>query len=141
MYGSSESEGLHYYAMQFIDGTTLTEAIQNIAQRNHETVELSCEDTVQYMRLVARIGRDVAEALNYAHQNGIIHRDIKPSNLMLDQDATIWVTDFGLAKHMDEETQTKTGNIVGTLRYMAPEQFSGEADQRSDKHLNISKLA
>jgi serine/threonine protein kinase/outer membrane protein assembly factor BamD (BamD/ComL family) len=83
-------------------------------------------------RFIASLGRDLADALHYAHQNGIIHRDIKPANLLLDQDATVWITDFGLAKHLNEATQTQTGHLLGTFRYMSPEQFRGEATQRSD---------
>ena len=87
---------------------------------------------VQYLRRVARIGVQVAEALEYAHQQGILHRDIKPSNLMLDTQGQTWVTDFGLAKDQDSDALTRTGDIVGTLRYMAPERFQGQCDPRSD---------
>jgi serine/threonine protein kinase/tetratricopeptide (TPR) repeat protein len=86
-----------------------------------------------YYLSVARIGIQVAEALEYANTQGIIHRDIKPSNLLLDNQGTVWVTDFGLAKALaDGENLTHTGDIVGTLRYMAPERFTGQADARGD---------
>jgi tetratricopeptide (TPR) repeat protein len=62
----------------------------------------------------------------------VVHRDIKPSNVLLDRHGTAWLTDFGLAKHTEQDDVTKTGDIVGTLRYMAPEQFAGEYDGRSD---------
>ena len=85
-----------------------------------------------YWQSVARIGVEAADALHYAHGQGTLHRDIKPANLLLDAQGTTWVTDFGLAKSVEHETLSRTGDIVGTLRYMAPERFSGRADARSD---------
>ncbi len=84
-----------------------------------------------YFQSVARIGQQVASALNYAHQRGIIHRDIKPSNLLLDTAGTVWLTDFGLAK-TDDDDLTRTGDVLGTFRYMAPERFQGQCDARAD---------
>jgi WD40 repeat protein/serine/threonine protein kinase len=94
--------------------------------------EFTGQSDAQYFRGVARIGVQAAEALSYAHQQGILHRDVKPSNLLLDTQGTIWVTDFGLAKAEDSEELTSAGDIVGTVRYMAPERFKGHADPRSD---------
>jgi WD40 repeat protein/tetratricopeptide (TPR) repeat protein len=74
----------------------------------------------------------VAEALEYAPQHGVLHRDIKPSNLLLDMAGTVWVTDFGLAKADDSDDLTNTGDLVGTLRFMAPERFEGRCDERSE---------
>ena len=85
-----------------------------------------------YWQSVARIGVQVADALEYAHQQGILHRDIKPSNLLLDTRGTVWVTDFGLAKASDQVDLTDTGDILGTLRYMPPEAFEGKTEVRSD---------
>jgi WD40 repeat protein/serine/threonine protein kinase/tetratricopeptide (TPR) repeat protein len=85
-----------------------------------------------YWQSVARIGVQVAAALEYAHKQGILHRDIKPSNLLLDTGGMVWVTDFGLAKADDQQNLTHTGDILGTLRYMAPEAFEGRTDPRSD---------
>ncbi len=84
-----------------------------------------------FHRSVAHIGRQAASALVHAHARGVIHRDIKPSNLLLDTDGVVWVTDFGLAK-ADDDGLTQTGDVLGTIRYMAPERFSGQADPRSD---------
>jgi WD40 repeat protein/serine/threonine protein kinase len=85
-----------------------------------------------YWQSVASIGVQVAEALEYAHKQGVKHRDIKPSNLLLDTQGTVWVTDFGLAKADDQQNLTHTGDILGTLRYMPPEAFEGRSDARSD---------
>ncbi len=84
-----------------------------------------------FHRSVAHIGRQAAGALVHAHARGVIHRDIKPSNLLLDTDGVVWVTDFGLAK-ADDDGLTQTGDVLGTIRYMAPERFLGQADARSD---------
>jgi eukaryotic-like serine/threonine-protein kinase len=86
----------------------------------------------RYYREVARLGAQAAEALAYAHGQGVIHRDIKPSNLLLDTGGTLWIADFGLAKAGDSDNLTHTGDLVGTLRYMAPERFRGKGDARSD---------
>jgi serine/threonine-protein kinase len=85
-----------------------------------------------YWQSVAQIGVQVADALEYAHKQGIVHRDIKPSNLLLDTGGTVWVTDFGLAKVSDQQNLTHPGDVLGTLRYMPPESFEGRSDPRSD---------
>jgi eukaryotic-like serine/threonine-protein kinase len=87
----------------------------------------------QFWQSVARVGMQVADALAHAAAQGVLHRDIKPSNLLLDDTGNVWVTDFGLAKATsDSDDLTHTGDIVGTLRYLAPERFSGQGDVRSD---------
>jgi serine/threonine protein kinase len=93
---------------------------------------LSGEPESRYYRSVARLGTQAAEGLAHAHAQGVLHRDIKPSNLLLDGHGTLWITDFGLAKAEDSDNLTGTGDIVGTVRYMAPERFQGQADARSD---------
>jgi len=85
-----------------------------------------------YWNSIARIGVQVADALAYANIQGVLHRDIKPSNLLLDATGTVWVTDFGLAKTAESDRLTHTGDIVGTLRYMAPERFRGHSDIQCD---------
>ncbi len=85
-----------------------------------------------YWRSVAHIAVQVAEALAYAHKAGLLHRDIKPANLLLDTRGNVWVTDFGLAKSEDQQNLTNPGDVVGTLRYMAPERFEEYSDARCD---------
>jgi hypothetical protein len=81
---------------------------------------------------VAALGVQVAEALHHAHQQGVLHRDVKPGNILVDEHGTAWVTDFGLAKLAGEPELTGTGDLLGTLHYMAPESFQGRSDARSD---------
>jgi serine/threonine protein kinase/WD40 repeat protein/Flp pilus assembly protein TadD len=91
------------------------------------------ESGQQYCQSVARVGLQVADALAHAASQGVLHRDIKPSNLLLDETGNVWVTDFGLAKAAsDGDNLTHTGDIIGTMRYMAPERFNGQGDLRSD---------
>jgi tetratricopeptide (TPR) repeat protein len=169
--------GIHYYAMQYIDGLTLAAVIDQLRQqaaqaggsqplpatevhlpgpstphgrpgttpaaaspadRGRPDTGLIAQCSVgsaAYCGAVARLGEQAAEALQHAHDMGVIHRDVKPGNLMLDAGGHLWVTDFGLARVSQERNLTLTGDLVGTLRYMSPEQALGQkaaVDHRSD---------
>ena len=187
--------GVHYYAMQFIEGRTLAQVVGELRQlsgiapqakadqvdavsqitrdlaigfpvpskqvpqvefpipdsaappartspsaetKSELQAEISSKSssrTQKFFRSVAQIGIQAAEALEYAHQMGVVHRDIKPSNLMVDAHGHLWITDFGLALTRKDAGLTMTGDALGTLRYMSPEQASGEyrvLDGRTD---------
>jgi serine/threonine protein kinase len=151
--------GVHYYAMQFIDGQSLGTLIALMAEGQEKAGDgrleakekeriigsstlaaaaISTEHsarTHRFYRTVATIGKQTAEALEYAHQTGIIHRDIKPANLLLDSRGEVWITDFGLAQFQRDAGLTMTGELLGTLRYVSPEQAlakRGLVDHRTD---------
>ena len=113
-----EHEGLAYLAMELLEGTDLRTRLQK------ET--LAPADAVE-------IARQVAEGLAYAHERGVVHRDIKPGNIMLNSRGQAKIMDFGLARMRAADHKTSTGMVLGTPRYMSPEQISGlPVDQRSD---------
>jgi serine/threonine protein kinase len=158
--------GVHFYAMQFIDGQPLSDVIRQLRGRDKtasmsvgeartEVYQPAPGDAVtpspaaemtpltgegrrghDYFRKVAELGVQAAEALDHAHQLGIVHRDIKPANLLLDGRGNLWVTDFGLAHIQHGEANlTVTGQAVGTPRYMSPEQALAKRvpiDHRTD---------
>ncbi len=182
VYAVGVDRGVHYYAMQFIEGRPLSDAIAELRQQGtppneshpsprsvptseddhrHSTrseapspseldrktastiVELGSTRRTggnhrsrdgQYFREIARIGLDAARGIQHAHEVGIIHRDIKPSNILVDAAGKAWVTDFGLAHIPNDLSLTATGDVLGTVRYMSPEQAAGDrfVDHRTD---------
>ncbi len=110
----------------------------NLARSFSPIARLSTESAptqASYFRLAARLGIQAAEALEHAHQLGIVHRDIKPANLLVDGRGNLWITDFGLAHCQSQVGLTMSGDLMGTLRYMSPEQALGQrplVDHRTD---------
>jgi serine/threonine protein kinase/WD40 repeat protein len=189
VFGVGEDSGIHYYAMQFIQGQGLDKILDDVrrlrgrlgkppapdgpaptlsecvaqgllsgqfrgsdpepasaatllpgakalaapaAAETWERPQMTSLPEAQYFRSVAQAGLQAAEALAYAHKQGVLHRDVKPSNLLLDTHGQVWITDFGLAKADDSDDLTNTGDLVGTLRFMAPERLEGRCDVRSE---------
>jgi serine/threonine protein kinase len=186
--------GVHYYAMQFIDGQNLASIIHELRRRkglepeednqpgrplsqitddlatssfapsfyapldhwpglpppfpttpprDRETTPIAALSTERstkkpaFYRTVVTLAVQAAEALEHAHRLGIVHRDIKPANLLVDGRGNLWITDFGLAQIQGETKMTMTGDMLGTLRYMSPEQALGNRaliDHRTDMY-------
>jgi serine/threonine protein kinase/Tfp pilus assembly protein PilF len=185
VFGVGTERGVHYYAMQYIEGQTVAEIIADLRRQTGRQTETpttlpsaaqraEIEPTSPYpglrfgplveaapaplsaptpapaaagistersptspafFRTVASLGIQAAEALEHAHQLGVIHRDIKPANLLADARGNVWITDFGLAHCQNQGGLTMTGDLVGTLRYMSPEQALAKrvlVDHRTD---------
>ncbi len=140
IYSVGEERGVHYYAMRLIRGQSLAAVIRELATNPNIQTRISSEvhedhQSSSFFRSAAELGVQAAEALQHAHDQGILHRDIKPSNLMLDAEGDLFITDFGLARIESDVGMTMTGDMVGTLRYMSPEQALGKrgvVDHRCD---------
>jgi serine/threonine protein kinase len=162
VYSVGCERGVHYYAMDYIEGPSLAQVVEQLGVGKDvsdvgcqvseievaETASVAAASTLhapcsqlpafasrEFFRSIAQIGIQAAEALDYAHQMGVVHRDIKPSNLLLDSANNLWITDFGLAMTHSDSGLTMTGDLLGTLRYMSPEQAVGKRaviDHRSD---------
>jgi eukaryotic-like serine/threonine-protein kinase len=143
VYSVGSEDGLYYYSMQLIEGQTLAEVVAFYSRRKgprgrqHRDGLTAPTDAAQSLspRLAAEFGRQAAAALHFAHEQGVVHRDVKPSNLIIEPSAWLWVTDFGLARMPGGGDLTATGLLVGTPRYMSPEQAVGSratVDHRTD---------
>jgi serine/threonine protein kinase len=160
VYATGEQDGTHFYAMELIDGPSLDAVIRQLREdkRDDTRTELPADmaatgpyvpgnptpppsssgssgsSSDRFDRAAAMIG-NVADALHHAHQQGVIHRDIKPSNLLLSSDGRLSVTDFGLARMLEQPGMTVTGEFVGTPAYTSPEQVTAgriPVDHRTD---------
>jgi serine/threonine protein kinase len=168
VYAVGVERGVHFYAMQLIDGQNLAAVVDSLRRQHHPNTNgrtrhdpasaptgelpivapeetranlsiqfstLRTERPGGFYRTIAKLVAQAAEALEYAHENGIVHRDIKPANLLVDARGNLWVTDFGLAQVQADASLTQTGDLLGTLRYMSPEQAGGPRgliDHRTD---------
>ena len=123
IFDSGEVDGLFYFVMEFVDGTNLRQSLQ--------AKQISPQEALAIVPLIC-------DALQYAHDMGIVHRDVKPENVLLDKKGRVKIADFGLAKLINPTTPdvalTQTGLMMGTPKYMAPEQIDrpAEVDHRAD---------
>lgn len=176
IYAVGHDRGVHYYAMQLIEGQSLaavlqqlrlkegrsapsgaTSNIHDLSQTHDKQVNLAATAPSEamrstadvsvamtagnalasegYLRRACRLMIQAAEALEHAHQSGVVHRDIKPANLLIDRAGNLWITDFGLAQLQNENGMTRSHDMLGTFRYMSPEQTGGQRavlDHRTD---------
>lgn len=177
IYAVGCERGVHFYAMQLIEGRSLAEVIRQLREQTfsensavatgpsveafpptragielppqepgesrHSTLSISAALTAgrlphgqTYYRRVAHLMAQAADALEHAHQQGVVHRDVKPGNLLVNEHGNLWIADFGLAQFQAESTGlTRSGDLLGTLRYMSPEQTTGQRtllDHRTD---------
>jgi len=119
IYNIGEQDGVHYLAMRLLEGQPLNQVLKQSGALPPERA--------------LHITEQVARALDYAHARGVVHRDVKPANIMVGADEHVTLMDFGIAKAMTGSRLTRTGTMIGTPEYMAPEQFTGEqVDLRAD---------
>jgi serine/threonine protein kinase len=183
VYAVGVERGVHFYAMQLIEGQNLAALVEDLRDqaglaspsgarprpgseptgpytspppsagvpaaltRPGLCAQLSTQRSdrsAEFFRTLARLVVQAAEALDYAHGMGIVHRDVKPANILVDDRGTVWITDFGLAQFHADAGLTQTGDLLGTLRYMSPEQVGGQRtliDHRTDVYSLGATLA
>ena len=127
VFTAGEQDGVPYLVMELIEGVGLDRLMGE-----QPSGEFHAPGTPAYHQWVVRIGLQAAEALAFAHEQGYLHRDIKPANLLLEPTGHLWLTDFGLARLAEDQSLTGTGDLPGTLRYMAPECLDRVGDVCSD---------
>jgi serine/threonine protein kinase/Flp pilus assembly protein TadD len=164
VYATGQDQGCHYYAMELIEGQSLSQVLHDLrgekpnplmeatvtlaapassdapaaeSTTTAESTSYSDTDTGgrQWFDTVAKLLADVGDALNYAHEQGVIHRDVKPANLLLSGDGRLCLGDFGLARVAQEPGMTVSGSFLGTPAYMSPEQVAAgrvKLDHRTD---------
>jgi serine/threonine protein kinase len=168
VFAIGEEDGVHYYAMQLVEGQSLAAMVRRRSTEHPlpadstvafdaeticgprllppsdqkvstsvraQPVSLSAQETREHIDAVAKLAVQAARALHAAHEYGVIHRDVKPSNLLADAAGKLWITDFGLARCREGAGLTQSGDVLGTVRYMSPEQAHGRGaivDQRAD---------
>jgi serine/threonine protein kinase len=116
VYDFDVQDDMIFMVMEYVDGVSLHSKLVEVGNRGERLP----------IKLIGSIINDIAGALDYAHSKGMLHRDIKPSNILLDQNDKAYLTDFGIAKLLDDQKFTATGQLVGTPAYMSPEQGMGE---------------
>ncbi|MCB9879178.1 MAG: serine/threonine protein kinase [Planctomycetes bacterium] len=152
IYSVGEVDGVEYFTMEYLRGASLGEAIAAFAERAPRdlrgadlaaVVAARAGEPVRaplpelfagsWVQVVARIVGRMARAVHHAHERGVVHRDLKPNNAMVTGDGRVLLLDFGLAAAADADRITRSGAVLGTLHYMAPEQIEGDAvDVRTD---------
>ncbi|MEM6568760.1 MAG: serine/threonine-protein kinase [Planctomycetota bacterium] len=161
VYSAGDEAGIPYFAMERVEGCTLAEALEAVASEGRDPAELAGGDlgraverasgveegraadvalfTGSWVETCARAVREVALALEHAHERGILHRDVKPSNVMVTPEGRIMLLDFGLSSSDDVERITKSGSALGSLPYMSPEQIDGDWE-RLDRRTDVYSL-
>ena len=165
IHAEGEEDGVCYYAMDMIQGQSLDKVLARLRSMKSgqtdlppsegaeapESSELSKDASTQkinlcqmhgkpqYFDIIAGLIADIADALDYAHQRGVIHLDVKPSNLILGDDGKLSLMDFGVARMCENTDLTMTGTFIGTVQYMSPEQLSLKRSQL-DHHTDIYSL-